>query len=129
MFRLRHVRTRAALLLTLVVWLLGFFASDVHHRVVRHVVCAEHGEVTELVAHDADADDRDEGPTYAPLGDAQEHHDGCSLPALPPPVSPTRLAAFALPPCEPTPYHALAGTDTRVTGPLRYAPKTSPPTV
>lgn len=113
------------MLIAAMCWLVGAFSSQVHQITVRHEVCEEHGEIFEL-----DGSGKADRVTAFTDASAQaDHDDGCSLPALPAPCGAATLPCVEPPPFEPTPYHALAGSDARVVGPLRYAPKTSPPVV
>ncbi len=110
-------------------WLLGITAAQVHVFRVMHVVCDAHGQVVELDARgagDAKPPPRDEARPAAP--DAQHDH-GCALAhagfqegllghdAVEPGV--LNAASAEAPPSGESP----------VAPPLRYAPKTSPPTL
>lgn len=115
--------TRAVLALAAVLWGWSFSAQQLHQATVVHVVCPEHGVVTELTG----GGDPHPVETIGALPEG-EHHDGCALPAVAPgapalPPPPPVLVAEA-PVALPIPQPVLS--DTR-RPPLAYAPKTSPP--
>ena len=109
-------------------WLLGITAAQVHVFRVMHVVCDAHGAVIELDAHGAGDPRqplRDEARPAAP--DAQHDH-GCALAhagfqegLLGHDTVESGLPELVLA------VSSLAG-ESPATPPLRYAPKTSPPT-
>lgn len=113
-------------LFALIAWVAGSFANGWHERAVKHIVCAEHGEVVEVGRSGADS-----AKYVATLGDAEsgEHHDGCSLSDVFPPGALASLPSFDPPFFGVVAYNALSAADARVSGPLLYAPKTSPPRV
>ena len=124
MLRLRERWSIAVLLVTLVAWVGGLTAQVAHEASVAHVVCAEHGEVTELhdEAHEA-------APAFTDGGEADHDHD-CDLAGLPG-FGPGAIAlgAVVAPPIaveRPAPEPWTAGAPARGP-PLSYAPKTSPP--
>ena len=106
-------------------WIAGIFAGGLHELTVRHGVCAEHGDVVDVALRGSD---EPLAPAALDRADASANHDdGCAMPGLP-----AVLAGWMLPSSDPAespsiPYDALASADARVAGPLRYAPKTSPP--
>lgn len=122
---LRQRWSVAVLLVTLVTWVGGLTAQVVHEAAVAHVVCAEHGEVTEL----HDGAERAATPVITDAGDEDHDHD-CDLAGLPS-FGPGAIALAAMPPAPagvelaaPAPWIA----DAPARGPpLGYAPKTSPP--
>lgn len=119
----RHRRpSRAFLALAGLLWIWAFCAQQIHGATVVHVVCPEHGEVTELAPGGAPVDHA----TISALPDG-EHHDGCALPAIAPALLPTALAPLH-PQEAPELLPSLRPILPDVRGPpLTYAPKTSPP--
>ena len=124
-------RPRSILLaaFALFAWVAATFANGWHERVVTHMVCAEHGEVVDVGQASAGSPGASKHPGVAMLDSAEgaSHHDGCSLPGVFPVVAVQSFPAFDLAGFVSVPYDALAAADARVSGPLLYAPKTSPP--
>lgn len=124
MVRLRQRWSIAVLLVTLVAWVGGLTAQVLHEAAVAHVVCAEHGEITEL--HDGE---REAAPAVTDAGDEDHDHD-CDLAGLPG-FGPGEIAigAVVAPPLaveRPAPEPWTADAPARGP-PLTWAPKTSPP--
>jgi hypothetical protein len=139
---IRHRLARIAALIATVVWVFTTSAGAMHEIVVRHVRCAEHGELSEVRAghHGEDhgrttrtpgagasAGERaDHGPVVT-SGDAAHPDHGCAellgssdptLPVLGVPPRSRMARPVGDPLCDPG---APRGP------PLEYAPKTSPP--
>lgn len=117
---------RSIALLLVVSWLAGGLSSQVHHLMVQHVVCPEHGTLQGI-----HLDETEHQPPVDQLAQPQPsqlHGDhGCVFLAgffssPPPAVIQPPVHVWAPPVPAPTP---------RVLGPrappLRFAPKTSPP--
>ena len=134
----RQVFVRTFLACGAVAWLLGGVGAVVHQALVQHVVCAEHGQVEELVnsSHgDLSASDvsistqRSEHDTASLYSDniSDNHDHDCSL-DLTSQTAASSLTRSALP--QSTAHH-IAIFLTRVAPPrgppLAYSPKTSPP--
>lgn len=122
-----HRLPRALSLFAAVLWLWSATANEVHHLVVKHVVCAEHGELSEVRSHGGSAvSDPGDHPTI--VADDGGHPDhGCGGFVADPDRAPTVIGA-------PRMYRAaLVLSDPTCTPaaprgpPLAYAPKTSPP--
>ncbi len=112
------------MVLAAVAWALIGMAVDFHHASVTHIVCPEDGQTIEL-RHDGAAQAKQ---TVAPASSRVDAHDPCAVPAAPPSSWTLSSLAFTFAAFDAVPYDALGELDARVAGPLRYAPKTSPPT-
>ncbi|GDX83248.1 hypothetical protein LBMAG42_50590 [Deltaproteobacteria bacterium] len=111
------------MVLAAVAWALVGMAVDFHHASVSHIVCPEDGQTIEL-HHDRQAQSED---TVAPAPGQKDAHDPCSVPAAPPGASTLANLSLSFAAFDAVPYDALGELDARVSGPLRFAPKTSPP--
>jgi hypothetical protein len=130
----RHLgilRVRIRLLAALALALLGgdHVFPALHHLVVSHELCAEHGVLEHHGSAAAERAHREEGPVFQGISAEGEHHDHCgSVPASPPraplaaafdasfvpvrsPVLPAVVASAAVPPADV----------------VAFAPKQSPP--
>ena len=122
-----HRLPRALSLLAAVLWLWNATTSEVHHLVVKHVVCAEHGELSEVKSHGGAAVSEPGAHPSIVAADAEHPDHGCAGVLPTPDRAPAVLGAprmhraplvVADPTCTPA---APRGP------PLAYAPKTSPP--
>lgn len=117
--------TRVVLLAGLLAWVLGQWASLKHQIEVLHVRCAQHGELIEVAAEDAESALHAEvAQVSAP--DAEEHEHGCHIPLQ----SDVHLQVIKLTSSlsEPVYIAPVRGIPGAPRGPpLAYAPKTSPP--
>ena len=112
------------LLLGATCWFFLGLAGLFHQTQALHVVCPHGDEIVEFQSGNAQFHPDDQ-LANAPEGEGA--HDACSLPALPAPLL-TLAARLAPTPVVDLPtYDAMSGLDARTCGPLRYAPKTSPP--
>ncbi len=111
-------------LLAAACWFFLGIASLFHQTQALHSVCPHGDEIVEFQAGNAVFHPDDE-LANAPEGEGA--HDVCSLPALPPSL--LALAARVPPPpvIDPPATDAMRRLDAPTCGPLRYAPKTSPP--
>lgn len=110
-------------------WLFGTFAGGLHALLVRHVVCAEHGEMVEVDRHgdEVSAHEALDGDVIrAAVGHGEHDHDcadeltnrtGLSNPSWAGVVG-RRVKR---------PVAPLTGAEAPRGPPLAYAPKTSPP--
>src|SRR5262245_36389135 len=88
----RRTRTAAALaLLCLAALLCGDAARGIHLLTARHVVCAAHGELVEADSPEGEIGSDEGGVTAAPTPADADHHDHCSVAAVP-----TRSAAAGI---------------------------------
>lgn len=127
--RLPRSLVHGLLALSAAVWLFSGVASGLHHLLVRHVVCADHGELVELDdEHAAAAAVPSEGPELRAV-DHHDHDHGCDE---------LLVDRLALPTAHAKPAHflVLSWRSAPMTGaeaprgpPLAYAPKTSPPSL
>lgn len=107
--------------------LIGLWAQTARQadRLHIHVVCPDHGELIERVAH---VDNH--GARLVDADAAAGHDDGCLLAWATPVggwVPPAPVAALQHPEAEPTPTVILTAAVGVSRPPLRDAPKTSPP--
>lgn len=124
---LAHPLARPFALFAAMMWLWSTSASEVHHILVKHVVCAEHGELSEVRGHgDTVQSDQADHPSIAADAPAHPDHGCAGLVATPdraPPVLGTpRVTRAALLVADPLTTPAAPRGP-----PLAYAPKTSPP--
>lgn len=109
-----------ALLLTLILWVGGMTATQVHGVSVLHVTCDEHGEIVEVTAAHGDR-------AHAAGDPLEDHAHGCLFEDVVLAAIPT--LALAVPEREriqPREVHEPGVGGPRAP-PLSYAPKTSPP--
>lgn len=111
------------MVLSTMVWALVGMAVDYHHASVTHIVCPEDGQTIEVHRDDEVQSEQ----TVAPAAGQKDAHDPCAVPAAPPNASTIAAITLSFTAFDAVPYDALGELDARVAGPLRYAPKTSPP--
>lgn len=123
---------RVFLLIGMCAWIAGSVASSIHHVVVQHAVCAQHGEVVELAHGEAVEFDDDvvasELPELRAAPATPVHDHGCSFDV-------GSLDGTEVTPAEMTSLRLLVWPETAPLPacqpprgpPLGYAPKTSPP--
>ncbi|HEX6275009.1 MAG TPA: hypothetical protein VFZ53_18330 [Polyangiaceae bacterium] len=100
-----------------------------HHLVVSHELCAEHGVLEHAGAAAREHAHRDDTPAFQGISAEGEHHDHCgSVPASPPraPFVAAFSAAFA-PVCAAAPPFVAASAAVPPADVLAFAPKQSPP--
>ena len=116
---------RSIALLVTGAWLAASLSSQVHHLVVQHVICPEHGKIEGIHPNEGEHYEVDQ---FSGLEASRFHGDhGCLFlggffSSQPPSVVETPVHAW-------TPPVALVAPEVHGvrTPPLRFAPKTSPP--
>ena len=121
--RIPLLRPFAALLA--VTWMCAAIGSQVHHMVVQHVICPEHGEIQGI---HFDGDEHAKADQVSAPSAGEKHGDhGCNFLAgfsssAPPAIVEAPARSWAPPTDAPEPERLGARAP-----PLRFAPKTSPP--
>ncbi len=121
--RIPLLRPLAALLV--VAWMGAAISSQVHHLVVQHVICPEHGELQGI--HFDGAEHAAVDQIGAPEAGEKHGDHGCLFLAgfsssTPPAIVEAPVRAWTPPVSAPLPESLGARAP-----PLRFAPKTSPP--
>ena len=120
---LRQRNARPWMFLAAMVWLVANFVTQWHEIAVPHARCPEHGELLELVPGE-----QGDHPEIA-AAPSDPHHDGCAYHTIGATGLPALRAPLAAPGPAPAQDVPALVSVCRAASSLRYAPKTSPPTV
>jgi hypothetical protein len=129
--RFRHTKARYGLSVVAFFAVASQLGSVAHLAFVRHVECADHGEMVEVSASPA-VDHEDKAAAFHPDSAPTHEHDHCGIATLRRERTQTTSAPAA---AAPQPRSDLGRTLVRAIAPppsiaiLDLAPKTSPPTV
>lgn len=131
MASVRRRRVQAALaLLCLAALFFGDVARGIHLLTARHVVCAAHGELVEADSLPGSGSVEADDVSALPTGDDEDHHEHCSVAAVPTRPLATELAEASLTGVAQSDECVVTFTAARTSdgrSVLAYAPKQGPP--